>query len=424
MLTGAVGAALVGASTTHAPSAAAATSRPIWTLAWRDGELTWSAQARVSYTDPYRPGAVPTTYDSKVWSSGEIRPPFPFTELVPSWNIRTPVLTWAQVEVRVRTATAWSGWFVMGRWSDLDPALGGAIHRTSVAGQSSAIARVSTDTVVAMSGVRLVGYEVRVRLLRPVGTWAWPRATMVTVMASSLPSGPVSTSRTGVGAGVALPVPPLSQDVHRGHYPQFDGGGEAWCSPTTTAMLLRYWGVGPTPSQLSWVNPSVDADVDFAARSVYDYAYQGAGNWPFATGYAARFGLRSFVTRLRSLAEAEQFVARGIPLGASVAFASSELSGAGYSTAGHLLVISGFTATGDVICHDPAAHLIADNRQVRVVYDRGQFENVWVPRSGGLVYVMHPPAVELPAPLAAEPNWPGAQRRRDVPVRLRPPRPW
>ena len=46
----------------------------------------------------------------------------------------------------------------------------------------------------------------------------------------------------------------------------------------------------------------------------WDYTYEGAGNWPFNAAYAHTYGLDSFVTRLRSLAEAERFVGAGIPL--------------------------------------------------------------------------------------------------------------
>ena len=71
--------------------------------------------------------------------------------------------------------------------------------------------------------------------------------------------------------------------MHIGHYPQWDNGGEAWCSPTSTAMVVGYWRAGPTTDETSWVNPSVDAQVDFTARNVFDYTYDGAGNWPFNT---------------------------------------------------------------------------------------------------------------------------------------------
>jgi hypothetical protein len=140
-----------------------------------------------------------------------------------------------------------------------------------------------------------------------------------------------------------------------------------------------------------------------AAAHTYDWEY-GAGNWPFNTAYASEFGLRGFVTRLRSLNEAELFIAAGIPLVASVSFADDELAGAGYSTQGHLMVIVGFTESGDVIVNDPASHLVAKDSAVRMVYDRREFRSAWLMGSGGVVYVIHPPALPLP-PAPAEANW-------------------
>ena len=76
----------------------------------------------------------------------------------------------------------------------------------------------------------------------------------------------------------------------------------------------------------------------------YDYDYDGAGNWPFNTAYAARLAGKAFVTRLRSLREAERFIVAGIPVVASISFGRGELDGAPISsTNGHLLVIVGFT---------------------------------------------------------------------------------
>ncbi len=87
-----------------------------------------------------------------------------------------------------------------------------------------------------------------------------------------------------------------------------------------------------------------DPQVDHSARSVFDYAYDGAGNWPFNTAYAGTRGMDGFVTRLRSLTEAEQFIKAGIPLIASLSFKKGDLPGAGYGTNGHLMVIVGFDA--------------------------------------------------------------------------------
>ena len=122
--------------------------------------------------------------------------------------------------------------------------------------------------------------------------------------------------------------------------------------------------------------------------------------------YAAQFGLTAFVTRLVGLADLEAFVTAGLPLVASATFRDAELTGAGYSTAGHLFVVRGFTAGGDVIVNDPASHQVASNDEVRTVYRRREFERVWVRGSGGLVYVMHPPGHPLPdRPADAPPRW-------------------
>jgi hypothetical protein len=218
-------------------------------------------------------------------------------------------------------------------------------------------------------------------------------------MSSRLPSTRPTTSAPLSTTPVDLAVPRYSQEIHNGQLPQYDGGGEAWCSPTSTSMVVAFWNTGPTAHQFSWVPGSYrDPWVDYAARGTYDSRYDGTGNWPFNTAYAGRFAkLDAFVTRLHSLRDAELLVRAGIPLVASIAFGPGELTGAPISSsAGHLLVIRGFTRTGDVIVNDPAAK---SNRTVRRVYRRGQFERAWLPASGGTVYVIHRPGqAPLPDP--------------------------
>jgi hypothetical protein len=213
---------------------------------------------------------------------------------------------------------------------------------------------------------------------------------------------PAIPSPVGVGAD-ALDVPTYSQEIHAGQYPQFDNGGEAWCSPTSTAMILGYWGKGPSADDYKWVDPAFqDPWVDHAARYTFDYHYDGAGNWPFNTAYAAHWGLDGFVTQLHSLTEAEQFITAGIPLVASVAANPNKLTGflLDKGTNGHLLVIRGFRANGDVIVNDPAAE---DDDAVEKTYDRAEFERAWLPASGGVVYVITPHGMQLPTSLAG--NW-------------------
>jgi hypothetical protein len=57
-------------------------------------------------------------------------------------------------------------------------------------------------------------------------------------------------------------------------------------------------------------------------------------------------------------------------------------------------VIVGFTSTGDPVVNDPAA---SSDAGVRRTYDRGQFENAWLRKSGGAAYVITDDAHPLPA---------------------------
>jgi hypothetical protein len=174
-------------------------------------------------------------------------------------------------------------------------------------------------------------------------------------------------------------------------------------STTSTSMVLGWYDALPPRSAYRFVpaghpNPWVD----YAARRTYDKQYEGTGNWPFNTAYAAPLAGHAFVTRLRSLREAETFIAAGIPLVASISWGPGELSGAPVSSSnGHLVVIVGFSASGDVVVNDPAAPTAAG---VRRVYDRSQFENAWLPTSGGLAYVVHDDAHPLP-PAPSQANW-------------------
>jgi hypothetical protein len=360
------------------------------------------------YADPHAPGSAPVTYEWAAWTTPAVEVPFAASEVVPSWNAETPADSWLLVEARGATERAgarrWTDWLIIARWADSDR----EIHPTSVPGQADGDVYVETDVLTASDGSGLVAYQLRVSLLRPVGSTARPAVRMVAAMASQVPvDAPDEVSPGGAAWGLELPVPAYSQQLHRGEYVHWDRGGRSWCSPTSTSMLLAFHDRLPAPDDYDWVEPDLpDRFVVQAARHVYDYAYGGAGNWAFNTAYAGRHGAHAFVTRLRSLTEAEAFIVAGIPLAATLSFTRETLPCAGYSTEGHLMTIIGFDEAGDVICNDPASHTIPSNDEVRVVFDRGRFERAWLGSSGGVVYVVHPDDVPLPPPTdPAEPNW-------------------
>lgn len=355
------------------------------------------------YADPFG-GGEPRSYEWAAWVSPVVSPGHAFTWLVPSWNAVTPGDSWLEVDARTTSdGLHWSRWFCLGRWAETDK----EIHPTSVPGQVSPEASVSTDVLAAADGVTWSSYQLRVTLLRRTGSDAVPSVSLLGAVSALPGEHDVRSDAPMEGRpGIDLDVPAHSQEIHRGQYPEYDAGGEAWCSPASTSMVLRRWGRGPSADELSWVADGIEHPfVAHAARRVFDHDYRGAGNWSFNAAYAARYDTEAFVTRLRSMAELESFIRAGIPLVASLSFKRADLDGAGYDTRGHLLTAVGIDDRGDVICNDPASHGIPSNDEVRVVYRRDQFARAWR-TSGGLVYVIHPHDVPLPpAPQPHEPNW-------------------
>jgi Peptidase_C39 like family len=380
-------------------------------------ELASSGLGSFAYTDPFAnyfgDGADGSgTYASGTWTSPKMQLNFPFNELVSSWNASTPDGTWIQVEVQPQIDDGhWAKWYILGRWSSSD----GTFHRTSVGGQGDADGYVAIDTFFAKDHPA-IAYRLRATLFRKVGVSAGPSLTRLSAIAMNLTNQkmtfPSATTMNGTQVDLGdYGFPKYSQEIHHGDFPQYDNGGEAWCSPTSTSMVVSYWShvknvnYDPTPSEYQWVLDELGANhndpwVDYTARAVYDYHYNGAGNWPFNAAYAASRGLVGDVTALHSLAEAETFIRDyHIPLVASVAWNSNKLGGAIKSTNGHLMVIGGFTGSGNVIAYDPAS---VDDASVRHVYDREQFERAWIPASGGIVYLIRP--VGWPTPNLAGNN--------------------
>ncbi|MEU2421857.1 peptidase C39 family protein [Streptomyces sp. NPDC007851] len=368
----------------------------------RPGVVIGTAAGTTSYTDPHT--GKTATWEYGTWTGPVHRLCVPATEAVVSWNADTPAGTWIKVELRGTYSDGTdTPWYVMGRWAAGDQ----DIRRTSVDGQGDGRSGISTDTFALTdpsTGLRLASYQLRLTLYRKPGTDLTPAVRRLGAMGSDIPDRfTVPASVPGPGRGRELKVPRYSQEIHKGQYPEYDNGGEAWCSPTSSQMTVEYWGGRLTAEQLAWVDPSyADPQVCHAARYTYDYQYAGCGNWPFNAAYAATYqGLQGLVTRLGSLTDLETLIAAGIPAMTSQSFLASELTGAGYGTSGHLMAVIGFTADGDVIANDPFS---PDDDAVRRVYARREFENVWLRTkrynasgkvtsgSGGVCYLYFPVA--------------------------------
>lgn len=284
-----------------------------------------------------------------------------FDELVPSWNAATPGNGSVTVEARVQQGGEWSRWYSFGTWRSGE-------GRTSLNGQRDAAGQVLTDTLRLTRQATTYQYRLT---LRGAGT-------AVGLLAFN------TSDRARQAAGLGQPGNPAAWgkvvNVPQRSQMLYPGGGEVWCSPTSVSMILAHYGQSVTVPQ--------------AAAATHDRAYEGTGNWPFNTAYAASLGMRAYVTRLPSLAEAEKYTAAGLPLAVSLGWKKGELPGAPLPTSsGHLMVLVGFDAGGNPVLNDPAAPTDAG---VRRTYPRAAFERQWLTHSGGLTYVIAPQGTKLP----------------------------
>lgn len=296
-----------------------------------------------------------------------------FRTAVVSWNVETPRGSAIEATLSARIGGRWTREYVMGAWSS-DASNG---RRHSVADQKDSDGSVDTDTLTLASPAD--AYTLRVSELS--GTRGTMPLLHLLTVATSLAADGARTPSTG-GPVVELDVPERTQRIPTSPDAK-GGGGDSWCSPTSVSMVMAYWARATK-------HPQWDVDVTTVADGVYDPVYDGCGNWPFNVAFASEHGLAGFVRQLPSLTEVALLVSHGIPVVASIAAQPGELDGTPYpKTEGHLLVIRGFTESGDVIVNDPYAH----PGQIRRVYHRAQFERVWQGGSNGTVYIIAPPDV-------------------------------
>jgi hypothetical protein len=361
-----------------------------WTLSGvrlNGGALEFDSATASTGSDPYAAG----TYNGGNYYNGgsffvgeatspEITTAFTYKEAIASWNATTPAGSWVEVQFRAQYGTRWSKWYVLGIWASDDS----TIRRHSVQTQGDSDGFVAVDTFVSSAKKATTNkFQLKLRLFSTNGSSAPSVRNASVAYSTSAPK------KAGVSTGnpdnwnTLVDIPECSQMV----YPD---GGEVWCSPTSTSMVLGYWsGGGEDPV-------SCEARVRAAVEGVYDWIYDGHGNWPFNTAYAATQGHEGYVARFTSLAKVEEYVAAGVPVIMSIAWGKGELTGASIdSTNGHLFVLVGFDSSGNPIVNDPAS---PDDASVQRTYLRSELELLWLQASGGTVYLIYPPSQAATVP--------------------------
>ena len=285
--------------------------------------------------------------------SPPIQAPFPFDAVSPSWNVALSSGAVFGLELQVTTGTAWSEWIPFGLWGEA-PASPGV--------RSLAIGALKEDTLELKAPARAL--RLRLTMVNPE---RGPARVRLAAAALDARSRPVPTTPFR-GGSADLDVETRTQKGEQASY------ASNICSPTALAMVLSYWGhKAPTAD---WV------------RRVHDTADGIYGDWPFNTAAAAESGVEAVVVRMNGLDELEDELKAGRPVIISVTFKEGELPGAPIRRSdGHLLVVRGFTPSGDFIVNDPAA---PDAGSVRRVYPRAAIRKVWLMNKRGVAYRIRP----------------------------------
>ncbi len=309
------------------------------------------------------PGARPR---ESVYTSPVIEAQLKFNELVSSWNADMPDGTYVKIEARALYLDGATKYYTMGLWSG-NPA---RFPRESVSRQKDDDGDVKTDTLI----LPRLSSRLQIRITMGSAEPEWPKLKFLGLCLNdtTLELPPLSPNRNAWGK--TLPVPERCQMDYT--------NGAVLCSATTTSMLMSFWATNLHRKEL-------DQDVPAVVKAIYDFNWKGTGNWPFNTAYAGSYrGMCGYVTRLSDLAEVEDWIAAGVPVGLSVC--SDRLHHRGPGPNGHLIVCAGFTEDGDVVVNDPARH-----GMVRRVYPRKDIIYSWA-YSHNAVYLIYPEEAEVP----------------------------
>ena len=303
-----------------------------------------------------------------------------FNEVVVSWNADLPEDAYLEVAAQAIYPQVTTKYYSLGVWSKNSTR--GPRH--SQAGQKDADADVSTDTLLLRRPAK--DLQVRLTISKP-GKSSKKTLRFLGISLADSNATPAPLPPCQEAWGKTVPVPERTQMI----YPN----GSALCSPTTVSMILGYWAK-------TLHRPSLDRPVPQVAEAIYDTVWQGTGNWPFNMAYAGSFSqIRAYVSRLSDVAELEAWIARSLPVGLSLDYDRLRAKGPGPN--GHLVVLVGFTETGDPIINDPGT-----SEHVRKIFPRKNLIDAWA-CSRNTVYLIYPENATLPVDVYGHWDSPGTR---------------
>lgn len=299
-----------------------------------------------------------------------------FDRAVISWNADCPAGTFVVIEAAWRQENdQLSPYLELARWGD--PALTREPAKELRAKKAEG-ARVNEDTL------ELAKPSGRLQLRATLHTTRPDQSPLLSLLAAAT----VRKDRTwspnderGPAWGRAIPAPPRSQSAERADL------SYRVCGPTSASMALAGFGIGLPVAQV--------------AEGCWDELNGIYGNWPFLAAGMSQLmrqhqellpakpgrtkAFQSFVHYAPDWKDVEAEVLQGSVAIASIHYGPHELSGSPTTASeGHLVLVRGFTAQGDVVVNDPAGR---SPEMVHRVYRRAELHRA---RHGGPVILVRP----------------------------------
>lgn len=292
------------------------------------------------------------------WQSETVEPAFAFTELLPSWNALVPADAGVRFDVRVRDASnkAWSPWLYIGYW-------GRVLRDHRVIDFDGG--KVDTDTLELSRPAD--AYEMRATLesFHAATPGESPVIQRMSVVTSRQATDPIASTQPAAFTPIDLPVPFRAQGW------EVESIRHSVCSPTSVSMVLAWAGT--------------DRKTEENCMAIWDDDYALFGNWNRAVQLAGSLGHEAYLERYASMDQARATLSSGQPIIASIRFKPGEFpSNIQSSTAGHLIVLRGVDANGDIICNDPASR----DKGNGVVYKANELAVAWLKNTGGVGYII------------------------------------
>jgi uncharacterized protein YvpB len=327
------------------------------TVLLRQGIREWLAEGWLN-SCVERAGALAPDGHDGTYTSAPLELDPPQERLVLSWQALAPDGTWLDFELRARPAGRfeWSAWVPVGRW-------GPGTRAASGGRRAAGPAILDVDTLIAADGSLFAEAQYRVRMH---GAGAdLPRLFSVALLAFT-PGVPPLFRVHSPAWGRVLEVPERSQLA------EDPALAREICSPTSLAMVLAYFGR--------------DLPVRAVAEAVFDHHARIYGTWPLNTAFASSLGVPMVVDRFERMEQLEEEIISGRPVVISHRWSPGQLRGAPLpASAGHLVVVAGFTTEGDVVVNDPYADPAAGEPVLRT-YRREDLHRTWLWQGNGIVY--------------------------------------